>query len=68
MSYNAIIKTSQSLSQYIALTATFPVLSVEEERNLLHEFYNNHDTKAGHIILNSHLFFFKVFNLDSSNS
>ena len=44
-----------SLSQYIKKINQFPILSEEEEKFLLQDFFENQNNKSGHIVLNSHL-------------
>jgi RNA polymerase sigma-32 factor len=44
-----------ALSQYIKKINQFPVLTEEEEKFLLQDFFENQNNKSGHIVLNSHL-------------
>jgi RNA polymerase sigma-32 factor len=44
-----------TLSQYIKKINQFPILSEEEEKFLLQDFFQNQNNKSGHIVLNSHL-------------
>lgn len=40
---------------YIKKVNQFPILTEEEEKNLLEDFFQNRNIKAGHVVLNSHL-------------
>ena len=40
---------------YIKKVNQFPILTEEEEKNLLEDFFKNRNIKAGHVVLNSHL-------------
>jgi RNA polymerase sigma-32 factor len=53
----ALIKstTGQNLHEYIKMVNNFPILSEEQEKFLINDFFTNGNKSSGHAVLNSHL-------------